>query len=122
MNHLHIAGRFMRKIAVPLVDGKLARQFIHADTLLVAEVDDHGTIHSRQYTNPPKNDPGILPDWLLSRGIMYIILNLTEEESLHVFERKSIVVLEGYTDRTPEDLIRMYAAGYRHVHHEHDKR
>ncbi len=112
----------MRKIAIPLVNGKLADSFKHSDTVLIVEVDDHGNIHSQLYSKPPSFDPGIIPDWLLARGVMYIILNLSETTALRVFEEKDIVVLEGYPDKSAEELVQMYAKGFRPIRHKKSRR
>jgi len=99
------------KIAVPLVNGSLSMHFGHCDAFAVMDVDENGTVTSRQDLVPPPHEPGVLPAWLHSLGVTHIISGGMGSRAQGLFAANKIAVVVGAPFKQPEQLAEMCAAG-----------
>ena len=99
------------KIAVPLVDGSLSMHFGHCDQFAVMDVDDEGTVMNREDLIPPTHQPGVLPEWLGSLDVNYIVAGGIGSRAQSLFASRGISVIVGAPFKTPEELATMCVAG-----------
>ena len=99
------------KIAIPLVEGSLSMHFGHCDTFAVMDVDEKGTVTSRQDLTPPPHEPGVLPEWLHSLGVTHVITGGMGSRAQSLFAAQNIAVIVGAPFGQPEQLAAMCAAG-----------
>jgi len=99
------------KIAVPLVDGGLSMHFGHCDRFAIMDVDDEGTVISREDLIPPTHQPGVLPEWLGSLDVNCIVAGGIGSRAQNLFATRGISVIVGAPFKSPEELAAMFVAG-----------
>jgi len=99
------------KVAIPLVEGSLSMHFGHCDAFAVMDVDDTGAVTNRDDLTPPAHEPGVLPEWLGSLGVNYIIAGGMGSRAQNLFTNNGISVIIGAPFKTPEELASMCVAG-----------
>jgi len=99
------------KIAVPLVEGSLSMHFGHCDSFAVMDVDETGHVTKREDLIPPPHEPGVLPAWLHSLGVRYVIAGGMGSRAQSLFAEKDITVIVGAPFKPPEVLASMCFEG-----------
>lgn len=100
------------KIAIPLVDSKLALHFGHCRQFAIIEVDVRTKkIIGREDLTPPEHEPGVLPRWLAEHEVNLIIAGGIGMRAQALFAERDIQVAAGASSETPEKLVNDYLAG-----------
>lgn len=100
------------KIAIPIVNGKLALHFGHCECFAFIEVDSVSkTINKREDITAPQHQPGLLPPWLAEQGTNIIISGGMGQRALAMFHQQGIRVEIGAPVDTPEILVTNYLEG-----------
>jgi len=100
------------RIAIPLVDEKLALHFGHCDRFALVDVDPkEKKIVNREDVEAPPHQPGLLPQWLADQQVNLIIAGGMGQRALGLFQQKGIQVVIGSHADTPEQLVADYLAG-----------
>jgi len=99
------------RIAIPLVEGKLADHFGHCQQFALIDVDaETGTITGTEKAEPPSHAPGVLPTWLAERGAQVIIAGGMGSRAQGLFAEQGIRTVVGAPSQAPEDLVAAYVA------------
>lgn len=56
----------MKKIAIPLENGRLCAHFGHCQQFSIVDVDNNAIVSETRVT-PPPHEPGLLPAWLAEK-------------------------------------------------------
>jgi ATP-binding protein involved in chromosome partitioning len=100
------------RIAIPLVDGRLAQHFGHCAMFALIDVDpDRREILARQDVPAPEHQPGLLPPWLAERGAHVILAGGMGGRAQQLFAQQGIQVVVGAPAETPEALVAAWLAG-----------
>ena len=99
------------KIALPLAEGSLAMHFGHCDQFAVIEVNERGTVLSREDKTPPPHEPGVLPAWLHEFGVTHVIAGGMGGYAQDLFRQNGILVIVGAQLKPPEELASDCARG-----------
>jgi predicted Fe-Mo cluster-binding NifX family protein len=95
------------KFAIPLVNGKLTLHFGHCQQFALIEVEGDQII-DKQLVVPPPHEPGVLPQWLHSQGVNFVIAGGMGNRALSLFAGNDIKVITGAPPEEPEALIESY--------------
>ena len=99
-----------RRIAVPVVEGKLSLHFGHSEKFALVDVAA-GKIVSSEFVDAPAHQPGLLPAWLGEQGASLIIAGGMGSMARNLFEEKGIEVVVGAPSETPERVVEQFLAG-----------
>ncbi len=97
-------GEKMRKIAIPVAEGKLTAHFGHAAQFALVHLKD-GQVKDKEILTPPPHEPGVLPKWLGELGVDVIIAGGMGQKALSLFEQNGIQVCTGAPSLSPEELV-----------------
>jgi len=100
------------RIAIPIVDGKLAQHFGHCENFSLFDVDEEKKeiVNTTMVTSPP-HQPGMLPPWLAERGVNIIITGGMGRRAQNIFETHRIRVVLGAPSDEPTIIINQYLGG-----------
>ncbi len=98
------------KVAVPVVDGALARHFGHCQEFVLFEVDDDGAIAGSESLEAPPHEPGLLPRWLHENGADTIIAGGMGRRAQDLFAQAGIDVVVGARDDDPRRIVEDFLA------------
>lgn len=100
------------KIAVPLVDCRLATRFGHCTSFALFDVDqDKLMILRRQDIPAPEHQPGLLPSWLAKRGVNMVIAGGIGKRAMELLAQHRISIVAGAEKDVPEKLVANHLAG-----------
>ena len=74
-------------------------------------MDETGAVTNRDDLTPPAHQPGVLPEWLGSLGVNYIIAGGMGSRAQNLFAGNGISVIIGAPFKSPEELASMCVAG-----------
>lgn len=96
-------------IAIPIDNNRLDLHFGHCREFALLSIDKPGKkILSRENIQAPPHQPGLLPDWLATRGVSMIIAGGMGPKAQDLFRHKKIEVLIGAPQDNPEKLVMDY--------------
>jgi predicted Fe-Mo cluster-binding NifX family protein len=101
----------MKRIAIPLVEGKLCLHFGHCQQFGIYDVEEDGRIIASSQTTPPPHEPGVLPRWLHEQGVSLVIAGGMGGRAQELFASNGIEVMVGAPSEAPEALIGSYIQG-----------
>jgi predicted Fe-Mo cluster-binding NifX family protein len=96
------------KIAIPVVDGRLAGHFGETKTFAVVEADPQSrAIVSTEILAAPRHEPGSIPRWLRGQGVQILIVgeNGIGRRALDYLLHHAIEVLAGRSGAAVGSLI-----------------
>ncbi|MEA3316448.1 MAG: NifB/NifX family molybdenum-iron cluster-binding protein [Bacteroidota bacterium] len=100
----------MKKIAIPVLDGKLGVHFGHVTEFHFFEAE--GTeIKEKTVVTPPQHSPGIIPKWVSEQGATEIIAGGMGQMAIDVFNKNGVNVYIGAPIDTPENLVKDFVNG-----------
>ena len=100
------------RIAIPVVDGVVARHFGHCQQFALLDVEtDSKRIVTKEFVDAPDHQPGLLPGWLAERGANVIIAGGMGVRAQQLFAQQGIEVLAGSAVQDPEAAVEAYLAG-----------
>ncbi len=99
------------KIAIPVVQGRLAMHFGHCEKFAFIDIDESGTIISKEELTPPAHEPGILPAWIHEQGATHIIASGMGSRAQDLFAQNDISVVTGAPVISAEEIAEAYVKG-----------
>lgn len=100
------------RIAIPVVDGRAAMHFGHAEQFAIVDVDaEEKKVLGTEFLTPPAHEPGALPRWLHVQGANIIIAGGMGRRAQQLFAQNEITVVVGAPADTPEQIVASYLAG-----------
>lgn len=102
----------MRRIAIPIANGRLAMHFGHCEQFALVDVNtkEKKIVKVEKVTAPP-HEPGLLPVWLGEHGAHLIIAGGMGQRAQGLFTQNGIDVVVGAPAETPEVIIGSYLSG-----------
>lgn len=96
-------------VAIPTNKNHLCEHFGYCEKFAILEIENN-SIREEIYVIPPPYEPGLLPEWLASKGITHVIAEGIDCHALSLFNDRNIQVITGVQDKPPrilaEELIR----------------
>ena len=92
-----------RIIAIPTDENCLCQHFGHCETFTIIQAEDN-TITEESSVIPPPHGPGILPEWLASKGVTDIIAGGMGHRAISLFNRYNIQVYTGAEEKPARTL------------------
>ena len=90
-------------VAIPTSKDHLCDQFGHCEKFAILEIENN-RIREEIYVTPPPHEPGLLPEWLASKGITHVIAEGIDCHALSLFNERNIQVITGVQDKPPRML------------------
>ncbi|MBN1822098.1 MAG: hypothetical protein JW833_15365 [Prolixibacteraceae bacterium] len=100
----------MKRVAIPIVDGKLSRYFGQCSHYLVFEIESKN-ISEKIIEIPAFDDLTNLPEWAAGQGITDIIAYKVDQRIISKFISNKINLFVGVPFDTPQTLIENYLSG-----------
>jgi len=102
----------VKKIALPLAEGKLCMHFGHCQQFALIDADTQTRkILNKTLVTPPPHEPGLLPKWLGEQGVNQIIAGGMGEHARQLFAERGIAVVTGAPSEDPEKVVNDFLAG-----------
>ncbi len=102
----------IRKIAVPITEGRLLPSFGKATEFAVFHIQNQQII-KKAILHPPSHGPNVFPDWLHDLGVSVIIAGSMGPKAKENFKAKGTTVITGAPGKNPDELVRQYLSGNR---------
>ena len=99
----------MKKIALPVLDGKLGSSFERCNSFYIYSIEDNSTIKKELANN--KLQPGMSPYWLARKEITDLIVREIDINSISKFNQFKVNVFVGVKADEPEQVIKAYLDG-----------
>jgi predicted Fe-Mo cluster-binding NifX family protein len=97
------------KCAVPIADGKLSEHFGHCSNFALYDIDETTrTIIKKEIGASPEHQPGVLPEWLSSKGVSVVIARGMGSRAKTMFQKNNIEVITGAITDDPEQAVKDY--------------
>jgi predicted Fe-Mo cluster-binding NifX family protein len=100
----------MKRVAIPVVNGRLSEYFGKCSHYKIFDIDVK-TINEKEFEVPIFTDISVLPQWAHKKGITDIISYKLEKNIISMFSMHKINVYVGITINTPDALIKEYLNG-----------
>ena len=102
----------MRKIAVPMENGRFSAHFGGASRFAFYEVDEATrTIVSAAIAVPPAHERGAFPMWIKEQGASVILVGGMGPRAVQIFQHHGIETVLGIEGGEPEAVVRAYLDG-----------
>ena len=100
------------RIAIPVVDGQLARHFGHCEQFMIFDVDrDAGGVGDATSLQAPPHQPGLLPEWLKSHGVDVVIAGGMGRRAQVLFAESGVETVLGAMHDDPRAIVEDYLSG-----------
>ena len=100
------------RIAIPVVDGQLARHFGHCQEFMLFDVDPEAvTVGDATSLEAPPHQPGLLPEWLKSQGVDVVIAGGMGYRAQTLFAESGVEVIVGAVADDPRAIVEEYLSG-----------
>jgi predicted Fe-Mo cluster-binding NifX family protein len=111
-NKEYIMDKNVKRIAVPVADGKLCMHFGHCQKFALVDIQpaDQSIVQVQEKV-PPPHEPGVLPRWLTEQGVHLVIAGGMGQRAQMLFAEQGIETLTGAPAETPEHVAVAWAAG-----------
>jgi len=100
----------MRKIALPVTEGKLSPHFGHCQNFIFYNIKNETIVNETIVTAPP-HQPGLLPNWLVGHHVTDLIVGGIGHKAIEIFNQHKINVFVGVQVKAPKVLIQEYLNG-----------
>lgn len=100
----------MKRVAIPVAEGKLCAHFGHCQVFAFVDVDenDNNKIVKTELIEPPPHEPGVLPPWVSKQGANLVLAGGMGGRAVQLFEQAGVKVITGCPSETPEELVCKY--------------
>ena len=83
------------KIAIPSTsDGKVSPHFGHSEKVAIVNVEGN-EIKSIYFEEMPDHTPGLIPQWLIERGVNVVLASGIGQKAIHYFSLGGVKVIAG---------------------------
>lgn len=100
----------MKKIAVPVMQGKVALHFGHCQEFYLYQVDQSEIVRQETLT-PPPHQPGIIPKWLHQQDITDVIAGGMGQRAIDIFNDLGINVFVGAPSKEAATIVKDFLNG-----------
>ena len=100
----------MKKIALPMSQGKVARHFGHCQEFHLFEVNN-SQIENEEAKAPPPHQPGIIPKWIHQQGATDVIAGGMGQRAIDIFNQLGINVYVGAPSKDSRSIIEEFLNG-----------
>jgi predicted Fe-Mo cluster-binding NifX family protein len=100
----------MRKIALPVVEGKLSAHFGHASYFYIYHTEGENII-KEQMEVPPPHEFGVIPNWLSEIQVTDLIVGGIGPKAVDILNNHKINVFSGAPVEHPESVIHSFLSG-----------
>lgn len=103
----------IKKIAIPLAEGRLSVHFGHCQEFALFDIDieKKEIIEQEREPAPEDHDPGTLPNWLIDKGVSMVIAAGMGSRAIGILEQRGIKVNTGAPSDEPEKVVKLYMDG-----------
>ena len=100
------------RIAIPVVNGKLAAHFGHCEAFEMLDVDTATKeITARETLTAPPHQPGLLPMWLAEQKAEVVLAGGMGSRAIQGFAARGIEVVVGVPSGDPQALALAHVEG-----------
>lgn len=100
------------RIAIPVVQGKLALHFGHCAQFALVDVDPaEKKLLNTEVVDAPEHEPGLLPRWLGEKGANVILAGGMGARAQALFAERGIEVVVGVPSEGIDTLVLNYLEG-----------
>jgi len=100
------------RYAIPVSDGVVATHFGHCEQFALIDVDEaRKAIVGKEIIPSPGHEPGLLPVWLVEKGVSVIIASGMGSRAQNLFKQNRIRVIIGALEGDPERAVLDYISG-----------
>jgi len=99
-----------KRIAIPVVNGKLCAHFGHCEKFHIAVIED-GKVKEEIEIVPPEHQPGLYPKWIKTQGVDCVIAGGMGEKAQALFKNEEVELFIGAPVKAAEELIKDYIHG-----------
>jgi predicted Fe-Mo cluster-binding NifX family protein len=100
------------RFAVPVANGMLSMHFGHCQKFAILDADPATRcVIPQEEIDAPPHQPGLLPRWLVERGIQVVIAGGMGVRARVLFEQLGVRVIVGAPSAPPERLVADFLAG-----------
>ena len=100
----------MKKLAIPVEEGKLAGHFGHARQFYFYEIDENEVVNQYEAT-PPPHTPGALPAWLVENNVSDVIAGGIGPKAIDILNAANINTLTGIESVEIETVVNDFVKG-----------
>ncbi len=93
----------MKKIAIPLENGRLCSHFGHCQQFAIISIENNAILNEQLIT-PPPHEPGLLPGWLAEMEVTDVIAGGIGQRAINLFHAHNIKVCVGALPKDPTEL------------------
>jgi len=95
----------MKKIAIPVANGKLSAHFGHAPYFYLYHIDGKKILKEEMQT-PPPHEFGVIPNWLNEIEVTDLITGGIGPKAVDILNNKNINVFTGAPVEHPQKIIK----------------
>ena len=99
-----------KKIAIPVVNGKLSAHFGHAPYFFIYYTKDNEIIKEQMET-PPPHEFGVIPNWLAEIEVTDMITGGIGPKAVEILNAKNINVFTGAPADEPQKVVKDFLNG-----------
>ena len=100
------------KYAIPVSRGVVSAHFGHCEQFALIDVDEkEKKILKNELVNSPGHEPGLLPQWLVGKGVSLVIAGGMGSRAQGLFQQNRIGVITGIMESDPEKAVLSYLNG-----------
>ncbi len=97
----------MRKIAIPVAEGKLSAHFGHAPNFYFYQTENSKVI-KEQMELPPPHEFGVIPNWLAENNVTDLITGGIGPKAVDILNANNINVFTGAPVEEPAKVIEAF--------------
>jgi predicted Fe-Mo cluster-binding NifX family protein len=110
IKNIHLKQTFMKKIAIPVIEGTLCKHFGHCQEFHVFTIEN-SEIREQTALTPPPHAPGVIPDWISKNGVTDVIVGGIGQRAIDIFNNKNVNVYVGAPSKKSEAIIKDFLNG-----------
>jgi len=100
----------MKKIAIPVIDGKLSAHFGHAPFFYMYHTENNKVVKEEMET-PPTHEFGVIPNWLAEKNVTDMITGGIGPKAVEILNTNNINVFTGAPIDEPGKVIADFLNG-----------